>query len=185
VKQEDVPFQGDLYQPRDRAPSVPVPVARTTRGQQEAKRFIPSIDQFYDVNTEINLKNLEGEDTGEEIDLLTTWPNSLWVHPSIFVALNGVKHTTAAEAALAIISLLTNADDDEATAETLEEDAKDSYRLLIYLWVCCQGFTHPIVLADSPDSESMDTKAQEVLAKLSPRREVSTKLQVAENPPAA
>jgi hypothetical protein len=68
-----------------------------------------------------------------------------------------------------IISFLKEADDDAATGESLNDDAKDSYQLLLYLWACYQGFTHPVTLTDPPASESSDAKAQEVLAQLDPR----------------
>jgi hypothetical protein len=157
-----------------------------TRGNPvdpQNKNFIPTLQQFLEVDDKNHFMGLSGDDTGQEVQTLVNWPTSFLLHPEVFTCLAGVKEIRAREAALILIRAIiqaynpaedhntqnrrsnsSNSKDDESQGAdepqiSLEfsEQATKCYRLLVFLWAISNGMGTETEIDDPPESRITDT----------------------------
>jgi hypothetical protein len=142
------------------------------------KLTIPTIIQFLEISDSREFENLEGSD-GEPITEIEKLPNSHWVHPAIYMVLNGVRLITAADAATSIIRVLkAEAEPDEGDGSKNEnrpvtQNARNAQSLLVFLWAVAKGYSRSVQLIDPPDSNFICDRFSYILEELDPKSDGS------------
>jgi hypothetical protein len=176
-------------------PTVVAPTPRvSTRGDpvesQNPKNFIPTLQQFLEVDDENNFMGLAGDDSGQEVKTLADWPASFLLHPEVFTCLGGVNGIRAREAALILIRAIVQAynpakDHDSQNRRSNSSHSEDEesqqkiglefsgpatrcYRLLVFLWAISNGMGTETEIDDPPESRITDARILHTRQELMP-----------------
>jgi hypothetical protein len=143
---------------------------KTTVTRTRSDKKIPSIQQFLVAPSPHDFQTLAGKEEEEPICTLDKLPNLLWIHKTVFSALEGKASMRAVDAAMQIIAqiktnIATTGDDDE---EEDDPDAvttmqRDCHLLLTFLWAVANGFGQNIPLTDPPDTPIFHAKGQQLM----------------------
>ena len=179
-----------LKPPTAVAPSPRVSTRGNPVESQNPKHFIPTLQQFLEVDDENNFMGLAGDDSGQEVKTLADWPTSFLLHPEVFTCLGGVKEIRAREAALILIraiiqaynpaedhgsqnrrSYSSNSEDEESQQKIGLEfsgPATRCYRLLVFLWAISNGMGTATDIDDPPESRITDARMLHTRHELTP-----------------
>jgi hypothetical protein len=115
--------------------------------------FLPTLQQFDDVDSAEEFQFLMGEDETLNLATLATFPNAHFIHPRVFVDVEGKREWDAAELVHRLISLYSGdlgSDDEEVDQGQISIALKEIYHLLIFLWALSKQYGSPVTLREIP-----------------------------------
>jgi hypothetical protein len=102
---------------------------------------VDNTDQFRD---------LVGGDDGKEINELAKLPSLHFIHPQVFLDLDGKREWEASDLGYKLISLYEDGDDSDE-----EDDGPRNidgiYQLLTFLWATSKQYGNPVTLREIPE----------------------------------
>jgi hypothetical protein len=127
--------------------------------KKDPKPLLPSLQQFTDVESGEELAGLVGEAEDLGIGTLSTYPNAHFIHPKVFVNIEGKREWEVSQLGYSLISPYDGTGGGEEGGRDIddsddnEEDPKklnEIYQLYIYLWATAKQYGLPVTLREGP-----------------------------------
>jgi hypothetical protein len=116
----------------------------------------PSSIQFSLVTSAEGFKDLVGGEDGAVIDDLAKLPNSHFIHPQVFLDLEGKRDWESSELGFKLISLYEEKDEDDQEEESTDDDVirdfDEIFQLLTFLWAVSKQAGKEVTLKEIPES---------------------------------
>jgi hypothetical protein len=129
-----------------------VPPRRSSK-KNEPGLHIPSSIQFSLVESAEEFKDLVGEESEDVVDELAKLPNAHFIHPQVFVDIEGKREWEASELGYKLIKLYEDDDDSDDEEDNGEgpRDVDGIHQLLVFLWASSKACGSQVTLKEIPE----------------------------------
>jgi hypothetical protein len=126
---------------------------RRVGSKKDQELRLPSSIQFAIVESADQFRDLVGDEDGEVVEELSKLPSSHFIHPQVFLDLEGKREWEVSDLACKIISLYEQ-DEEESDDDEDQEGPRNLsgvHQLLTFLWAAAKTCRNPVTLKEIPE----------------------------------